>query len=96
MNAGRCLCAVLALAMAVFVIAGNGLCIDEASNLARHFAEKSAVTTVEAGMTLPQAMEIQKAYVARLEQPEGPVVGYKAGLTNAAVQKSFGVTHPLR
>lgn len=96
MNSRRCLCVVLALALAVFFIAGNGLCIDEASNFARHFAEKSAVTAVDAAMTLPKAMEIQKAYVAILEKTEGPVVGYKAGLTNTAVQKTFGVTHPLR
>ncbi|HPX11459.1 MAG TPA: hypothetical protein PKW20_04190, partial [Syntrophales bacterium] len=96
MNSRRCLCVVLALALAVFFIAGNGLCIDEASNFARHFAEKSAVTAVDTAMTLPKAMEIQKAYVAILEKTEGPVVGYKAGLTNTAVQKTFGVTHPLR
>jgi 2-keto-4-pentenoate hydratase len=87
---------VLALAVTLFLIAGNGLCGDDASRLARHFAEKSAVTSVDAAMTLPQAMEIQKAYVAELMKTEGPVVGYKAGLTNEAVQKSFGVTHPLR
>lgn len=35
-------------------------------------------------------------FVAALSATQGPVVGYKAGLTNPAVQQRFGLTAPLR
>ena len=33
--------------------------------------------------------------VRRLSESLGPVVGYKAGLTNPAMQASWGINHPL-
>ncbi len=46
--------------------------------------------------TLAEAYRVQDAFVRRLSVPLGPVVGYKVGLTSKAVQKRFGVDHPLR
>jgi len=37
-----------------------------------------------------------RKFVAALSATQGPVVGYKAGLTNPAVQQRFGLTAPLR
>jgi len=41
-------------------------------------------------------MKIQEQYVQIISREYGPVIGYTAGLTNSAVQKKFGVSHPLR
>ena len=46
--------------------------------------------------SLEEAYRVQDAFVARLSVPLGPVVGYKVGLTSQAVQRRFGVNHPLR
>ncbi len=80
----------------VMFVAGSGFAADFAARLADHFIQTSAVTEVDYTLTLSQAMEIQKDYVRELEKILGPAVGYKAGLTNASVQQSFGVTQPLR
>jgi 2-keto-4-pentenoate hydratase len=37
-----------------------------------------------------------RKFVAALSATQGPVVGYKAGLTNPAVQQRFGLTAPLK
>jgi len=87
---------ILTVCLLALSLGGSGCADNFAARLAPHYLDKSAVTEVDMAMTLPQAMAIQKNYVAELEKTMGPVVGYKAGLTNAAVQKSFGVTHPLR
>jgi 2-keto-4-pentenoate hydratase len=47
-------------------------------------------------LSMQDALCAQSKVVRRLNQSLGPVVGYKAGLTNPAVQARFGVAHPLR
>jgi 2-oxo-hept-3-ene-1,7-dioate hydratase len=47
-------------------------------------------------LTLQEALCAQAKVVRRLRASLGPVVGYKAGLTNPAMQKRFGVDHPVR
>ncbi len=69
---------------------------DLAATLADNYLKKKPVAEADAGMTLVQAMKIQEKYLAILGKTEGKVVGYKAGLTNPAVQKVFGVNAPVR
>jgi 2-keto-4-pentenoate hydratase len=47
-------------------------------------------------LTLAGAACGVRKFVAALEPTHGPVVGYKAGLTNPAVQQRFGLSAPLR
>ncbi len=47
-------------------------------------------------MTMSEAAAVQKRYNALLTRELGGVVGYKAGLTNPAVQKRFNYDKPIR
>ena len=58
--------------------------------LAKEPVPNPSVPTLEAG-----ACGARK-YVAALQPALGSVVGYKAGLTTAAVQQRFGISSPLR
>ena len=48
------------------------------------------------GLSLADGACAQRELVAALVPRRGPVVGWKAGLTNEAVQRAFGVNHPVR
>jgi len=47
-------------------------------------------------MTIPEATKVQAQFSALVAGDLGEVVGYKAALTNPAVQKRFGYDQPLR
>ena len=47
-------------------------------------------------MTMAEASKVQEKYSALVARDLGGVVGYKAGLTNPAVQKRFGYDWPIR
>ncbi len=47
-------------------------------------------------MTMAEAAKVQERYNALIAKDLGGVVGYKAGLTNPAVQKRFGYDRPIR
>ncbi len=49
-----------------------------------------------ATMTIAEAAKVQERYTALIAKDLGGVVGYKAGLTNPAVQKRFNYDKPLR
>ncbi len=49
-----------------------------------------------AAMTMVEAAKVQQQYDALIAKGLGRVVGYKAGLTNPAVQKRFGYDKPVR
>lgn len=49
-----------------------------------------------APMTAEGALCAQRKLMKALAPTHGPVVGYKAGLTNPAVQKRFNIDQPLR
>lgn len=48
------------------------------------------------GLSLADGACAQALLVQALAPRLGPVVGWKAGLTNEAVQRAFGVSHPVR
>lgn len=85
-----------ALIFLLFLLNLNVWATGEASQLAEHFLKKIPVNEVDPNMTVDQAMEIQDQFVAIISKTMGPIVGYKAGLTNSEVQKKFGVSHPVR
>ena len=45
--------------------------------------------------TISDAYDIQDRYVALLQRAHGDAVGYKVGLTSAAMQKFCGIDHPI-
>lgn len=47
-------------------------------------------------LPLKQTMKMQEEFVKDISKTLGPRIGYKAGLTNSAIQKRFGISHPLR
>ncbi|HEU18678.1 MAG TPA: hydratase [Deltaproteobacteria bacterium] len=80
----------------VFLLQASVLAQDTASELAKHFLAKTAASDLDGTITVDEAMKIQAQYVSIISEKYGPVIGYKAGLTNEGVQKNFGVSHPLR
>jgi 2-keto-4-pentenoate hydratase len=91
----------LGIGLVVFVLtfAFGGfpaLAADDGAKLAEHFLKKIPLSSYDQAMTVAQAMKIQAQFIKGLKPTFGEVVGYKAGLTNVDVQKSLGVTHPLR
>lgn len=80
----------------VFLFHTSALAQDTASELAKHFLAKTAAPDLTQTITVDEAMNIQAKYVSIISSKYGPVIGYKAGLTNEGVQKKFGVSHPLR
>lgn len=64
--------------------------------VARHWQEMTPVTGMDKEMTPADAACARQFLVGELAKTQGKVVGYKAGLTNAAVQKRFGTDAPVR
>jgi 2-keto-4-pentenoate hydratase len=69
---------------------------DFATKLADQFMKKVPITDVDPNMSMEQALKIQGQFVAHLVKEYGVPVGYKAGLTNPAAQKAFGIPQPVR
>lgn len=65
------------------------------SERAQNFLAREPVRALP-GLSLADGACAQDRLLAALVPQLGPVVGYKAGLTNAAVQRAFGVDHPVR
>ncbi|WP_431282976.1 2-keto-4-pentenoate hydratase [Humitalea sp. 24SJ18S-53] len=67
-----------------------------AARVAAALIAREPLTAPIAGLTPADAECFREGVVAHLAQPWGDVVGWKAGLTNPAAQRHFGVPHPLR
>ena len=66
------------------------------ADVARHWQEMTPAAGLDKDMSQDDAQCGQKLFIRELARSQGDVVGYKAGLTNAAVQKRFGVEAPVR
>lgn len=62
----------------------------------QRFQALQQVPNPPAGLTMDGAACGARKFVAALVPTQGKVVGYKAGLTNPAVQQRFGINTPLR
>jgi 2-keto-4-pentenoate hydratase len=69
---------------------------EDGAKLADQFLKKIPITAIDPNLTLEQAKKVQADFIQALIPQLGEPVGYKAGLTNPAVQKVFGVPHPVR
>lgn len=69
---------------------------DPGASIAAHWLERQPVRGVSPTMTLAAAACVRERVVASLQKTLGRVVGYKAALTNPAVQKKFGADAPVR
>ena len=64
--------------------------------LRRAYGDRRPVGAIATGLDLAAAGRLRDRFVASLVPQWGPVVGYKAALTNPAVQARFGMTQPVR
>jgi 2-keto-4-pentenoate hydratase len=70
---------------------------DEAvAALAAKIAARQPAESYGPGLSVADGLCAQQKLVEKLKPALGAVVGYKAGLTNTAVQQRFGVPHPVR
>jgi len=75
---------------------GGVLADDIASLAARKFLNKEPVVETDPAMSMEQALAARERFLQIAAKGLGKVAGYKAGLTNPAAQKAFGVSHPVR
>jgi 2-keto-4-pentenoate hydratase len=68
----------------------------ESRQLAANFNAMQPTSGLAKEMSMEQAARIRAGLVAELAASQGRAVGYKAGLTNPAVQKRFGHNAPVR
>jgi 2-keto-4-pentenoate hydratase len=81
---------------AVLTLAACATVPPESRQLAANYNAMQPASGLSKEMTMEQAERIRDGLVAELAASQGRVVGYKAGLTNPAVQKRFGVSSPVR
>lgn len=72
-------------------------CLDEAaiSQMARHYQARTPAANPPADMSMADARCTRARLLGHLGSQAGPLAGYKAGLTNPAVQKRFNTTEPV-
>lgn len=69
---------------------------EKVSAIIRAWEAREPVRGLRTDLSMAEAECGRKRLVQKLELALGHVVGYKAGLTNPAVQKRFGISAPLR
>jgi 2-keto-4-pentenoate hydratase len=96
MKRTRLFLAALLSLMCILALCHQALAAGEGAKLADFYLKKMPAPALDPALTLDQAMKIQVEFIQAIMPAYGRVVGYKAGLTNPAVQKVFGVTAPVR
>ena len=69
---------------------------ERVNTLIRFMLMKEQVRGLRADLSMQDAECGRKRLVERLEASDNRIVGYKAGLTNKALQERFGVASPVR
>jgi 2-keto-4-pentenoate hydratase len=69
---------------------------EKVSAIIRAWEAREAVRGLKTDLSMEEAECGRRRLVQKLELALGRVVGYKAGLTNPAIQNRFGVSAPLR
>jgi 2-keto-4-pentenoate hydratase len=67
----------------------------QAEEMAKRYAALEPLPNPDAAMTMEQARCGAAKFAQAMTASQGKIVGYKAGLTNAAVQQRFNTPHPL-
>ncbi len=81
---------------AVLALSACATVPPESRQLAANFNAMQPTSGLAKEMSMEEAVRIRDGLVAELSAGQGRVVGYKAGLTNPAVQKRFGTHSPVR
>lgn len=87
---------VVAAFAAAFVLGACASVPPQSQQLAANFQAMQPTSGLSKDMTIEEASRIRDGLVGELSASQGKVVGYKAGLTNPAVQKRFGHNSPVR
>ncbi|MBS1129564.1 MAG: Hydratase/decarboxylase [Proteobacteria bacterium] len=66
------------------------------SGIARQWQEMTPASGLDKDMSMADAACGRQLLIGEFARTQGRVVGYKAGLTNTAVQKRFGTDAPVR
>ena len=80
----------------VLLLAACASVPPQSQQLAANFKAMQPTSGLAKEMSMEEAVRIRDGLVSELSASQGKVVGYKAGLTNPAVQKRFGTTSPVR
>ena len=84
----------LVAAVAVFFSRQQTFVPRSALDIYHHYIDKTEASAIP-GLTPDSAVQIQKRVVYALSENWGGVAGYKAAITNPAVQQKMGVSEPL-
>jgi 2-keto-4-pentenoate hydratase len=86
----------IAFLSACCVASAEGPAASAMNQLAEDYFARRPSASLHAGMSLAQARNSQREFIARLTPKLGPPVGFKVGLTSKAVQESVGASTPVR
>ncbi|MGL4576460.1 MAG: 2-keto-4-pentenoate hydratase [Burkholderiaceae bacterium] len=67
----------------------------QAEDMAKRYAALEPLPNPDAAMTMEQARCGAAKFAQAMTASQGKIVGYKAGLTNPAVQQRFNTPHPI-
>lgn len=86
------------LLASTFAISAHAACpgAEQVAALAADWAQMTPARGLSKDMPMEDALCMRDMLVKELGKTQGKIVGYKAGLTNKAVQERFGYPQPVR